>query len=212
VSFNAATGVLSGTTTAVGTYPISFTASSTGNPSATQSFTLTVSQPTGPGASFVGMDTTTKGNWKSLYGADGNVIANYSQSVPSYVTFSVQANTPTYTWATNSSDARALQTSSGTIASCWYSNPTTFYLDVNITDGNTHPVAVYLVDWDSYGGIRSENVQVTDVSGNALDTMRGLSNYTGGTYLVWNISGHVRINVTNTGPTNAVVSGLFFGN
>jgi len=104
-----------------------------------------------------------------------------------------------------------LQTTTGSIASCWYSNPTTFYLDVNITDGNTHEVAVYAVDWDNYQGGRSETVQVTDVNGNALDTLRTLSNYTGGTYLVWNISGHVRINVTLTGGGNAVVSGVFFG-
>jgi hypothetical protein len=28
---------------------------------------------------------------------------------------------------------------------------------------------------------------------------------------VWNLSGHVKITITNTGPTNAVASGLMFG-
>jgi hypothetical protein len=213
VTFNA--GQLSGTPAAgtAGTYPIMFTASNGVSPNASQNFTLTVNQPTGTGsaASFLGMDTTTKGNWKTRYGADGNVIANYGQSVPSYATFGVEANTPTYTWATNTADPRALQTTTGSIASCWYSSPTTFYFDVNITDGNTHELALYAVDWDNYQGGRSETVQVTDVNGNALDTLRTLSNYTGGTYLAWNISGHVRINITLTGGGNAVVSGVFFG-
>jgi putative Ig domain-containing protein len=54
VSFNAATGVLSGTPAAGtgGTYNIMFTAASTGGTSATQSFTLTVDNPT-PSITFI---------------------------------------------------------------------------------------------------------------------------------------------------------------
>ena len=45
-------------------------------------------------------------------------------------------------------------------------------------------------------------------SGSVLDT-RTVSGFGGGVYLVWDITGHVVIRVTNTGPVNAVVSGLF---
>jgi hypothetical protein len=42
---------------------------------------------------------------------------------------------------------------------------------------------------------------------------QSVAGFHGGEYLVWNVSGHVRIQVTNTGNSspNAVVSGLFFG-
>jgi hypothetical protein len=41
-----------------------------------------------------------------------------------------------------------------------------------------------------------------------LDT-RSISQFNTGVYLVWNISGHVKINVTRTGGANAVISGVF---
>jgi hypothetical protein len=31
-----------------------------------------------------------------------------------------------------------------------------------------------------------------------------------GIYLIWNITGHVKINITLTGGPNAVISGAFF--
>ena len=44
----------------------------------------------------------------------------------------------------------------------------------------------------------------------ALDTQQ-LSNFNGGVYKVWNITGHVIVQVTHTGSgLSAVVSGLFF--
>ncbi len=36
-----------------------------------------------------------------------------------------------------------------------------------------------------------------------------VSNFSGGAYLNWTISGNVLITITNTGPANAVLSGLF---
>jgi hypothetical protein len=133
------------------------------------------------------------------------------QNIPSYATFQVQ-NQGNYTWASNPSDPRALETGTGTarIAACWYTQPSASYtLDVNFTDGNAHQFALYAVDWDSAG--RVDTIQVIDTNtGNQLD-LRTLSNFSSGAYLVWNISGHVRINVTSSGGTNAVVSGVFFG-
>ncbi|MGD0963578.1 MAG: hypothetical protein ABSA57_06715, partial [Candidatus Acidiferrales bacterium] len=75
-------------------------------------------------------------------------------------------------------------------------------------DGNTHRVAVYALDWDNYG--RSETIQVLDAATNAVLDSRSISAFTQGVYLVWNISGNVKINVTTTGGLNSVVSGVFF--
>ncbi len=46
------------------------------------------------------------------------------------------------------------------------------------------------------------------ISGNVLDT-RSLSGFQNGRYLVWNLKGHVKIQLT-TLNYNAVVSGIFF--
>ena len=84
----------------------------------------------------------------------------------------------------------------GRIAACWYGT-SSFQLNVNFTDGASHPFALYLVDWD--GEYRSEIVKVSDTAtGTVLDTENILS-FTGGLYLSWNISGNVTVTVTATG-------------
>jgi hypothetical protein len=42
-----------------------------------------------------------------------------------------------------------------------------------------------------------------------LDT-RTLSNFVNGIYVIWNLSGHVKINVTWISGSSADVSGVFF--
>jgi len=159
-------------------------------------------------ATFVAMDGTTQGNWHGAYGKDGYVITNDSQSLPSYATFAVQ-NQANWTWAATSADTRALQTGDGTsrLAATWYNNPE-FSLDVNLTDGNTHQFSLYAVDWDNQG--RSESVQILDAATQAVLDTRSISNFTNGFYLVWNITGHVRINVIQSAGPNAVISGAFW--
>jgi len=79
---------------------------------------------------------------------------------------------------------------------------------VNLTDGKSHPLALYFLDWDSSG--RAESIQIVDANtGQVLDT-RSVSGFSGGQYLNWNVSGHVVIKIAVTGGTNAAVSGVFF--
>jgi hypothetical protein len=213
VTFNTTTNLLSGTPAAgtTGSYPITFTATNSAGTN-TQNFTLTVQAAgTGPTASFVGTDTTTQGAWQSKYGADGYSIANSTyQSLPSYATFTPQGYS-VYTWTADTTDPRALAIpgGSGGVASCW-TDGETFDFNLNITDGNTHQIALYALDWDS--GERAETVTIVDANnpGNVLST-QSISKFTAGTYLVWTVSGHVQINVTVTGGVNAVISGVFFG-
>ena len=157
---------------------------------------------------FVGADTTTKGNWHGVYGADGYSVANDSQSIPSYASFAVQ-NQSNWTWAASTTDVRALQNgaNTGRIAATWY-NTGTFTFDVNLRDGNLHRFALYALDWNS--AARAETIQILDANTSAVLDTRSISSFSNGMYLVWNISGHVKINVTRTGGSNAVVSGVFF--
>src|SRR5262249_42786023 len=105
-------------------------------------------------------------------------------------------------------DARALQKAgnpNSRVAACWYGN--SFTIDVNLTDGQQHQVALYLLNWDNTPG-RSDTVQVVDVtSGKVLDTETPPS-FVNGLYLVYSVCGHVHSQVSGT---RAVVSGLFFG-
>ncbi|MCU1262350.1 MAG: putative glycosyl hydrolase [Bryobacterales bacterium] len=161
-------------------------------------------------ATFIKADATTQGNWRSAYGAEGYNVVGDSAKNPPYVTPAASGQL-SYTWAGSTSDVRALQKASdptGRIASTWYS-PAYFIIDLNTTDQLQHQVALYCVDWDTTG--RRQTVDVLDASGNVLNTQVLNTNFSGGVYLVWNVTGHVKLRVTSTGAYNAVVSGLFFG-
>ncbi len=172
-----------------------------GGPSNTASFAT---------ASFAGSDTTTSGNWKSKYGAEGYNVFGDSASNPPYGAVSA-AGQSTWQWAASTADPRALQkasVSTDRIMYCYFS-PTSFTLDVNLTGTAAHQVAVYGADYDHFG--RSQRIDVIDAATNNVLDSRTMSNFSGGQYLVWNISGHVILRVTWTGGNNAVLSGIFFG-
>ena len=90
--------------------------------------------------------------------------------------------------------------------------PTSFTVNMDLTDGQTHQLALYLLDWDQYGGGRNEQVQILDATtGNVLSTETA-SNFSNGEYLVWNVSGDIEVRITNLNSnSNAVLNGLFFG-
>jgi hypothetical protein len=70
-------------------------------------------------------------------------------------------------------------------------------------------VALYGLDWDTANG-RIQTVDVLDaVSGSLLDH-RNLATFSNGQYLVWNLSGRVKIRITRAGTYNVVASGIFF--
>lgn len=175
------------------------------NPTPTPSPTPAV----GALASFVGVDTTTQGNWQGVYGVDGHNVINDSAAYPSYVQVTPNSQT-SYVWAENSSDSRALQktSSSERIAACWYSS-SMFSVDVNFTDNQVHQLALYGLDWDS--DERVQRIDILDATYNTVLDSRTLSSFGPGKYLVWNLRGHVRINVIGTSGMNGVISGLFFG-
>jgi len=165
-------------------------------------------------AAFVKKDTSTQGTWKPVYGADGYSLAqdpsSANPSVPAYARLEVK-NPLKYSWPATGTDLQALQAadpnSTNRIAGIWYSD-LPFTIDVKITDGKTHQVALYALDWDS--NERAETIQlISTVTGQVLDT-QSLDHFQIGVYTVWNISGDVTFKVTNTGPTNGVLSGIFF--
>ena len=203
-TFSVATNTVTAATT------VTVTASYNSSSATSVSFTVNPAstQPTGA-AAFVTADVTTQGWWKNVYGADGYNIINNAASYPSYVT-ATAAGAANFTWAASTNDPRALQKAAAgdRIAACWYS-AAPFTIDLKFTDSNTHQVALYLLDWDNSG--RKETLTISDANGKTLDT-RTAASFSGGQYLVWNLSGHVVVHITNNASNgNAVVSGLLFG-
>ncbi len=163
---------------------------------------------------MVGTDTTTGGSWRGTYGANGYDIAADTSAtnpkLPSYATLSV-TGASTYTWAKTTTATNALENAANTgrTATTWYS-ATTMSFNLDFTDGQTHKVSLYAVDFDKLN--RSEQVQVINAATGAVLSTLTLSSFTGGEYVsVRNLSGNVVIKVTNLNPkVNAVVSGIFF--
>ena len=159
-------------------------------------------------AAFVTLDRTTQGTWKGVYGSDGYNVIGDSVHYPTYAQVSLSGKSD-WTWAASATDLRALQKASASdrVAACWYS-ATSFTVDVNLTDGQTHRVALYCLDWDTTA--RAQTVDVLDATTGVVLSSQPVSSFNGGAYLVWDLKGHVQVRFTNTGGVNAVLSGLFF--
>jgi hypothetical protein len=172
--------------------------------------------PTGNSVTFLATDTTTLGNWKGMYGQDGNVIAQSSITNAPYSAFGTGGaiNLALLNgWAT---DPRALlkqqysYSPTERVESYFHTLSSMDFL-VNTTDGQTHRIALYFCDYDRVG--RSVTVQALDSgNGTILDT-RNLSSYQGGVYLVYNYSGNITFRVINNngGTPTGAVSGFFWG-
>ncbi len=161
-------------------------------------------------ATFVNMDLTTQGSWVGAYGPDGYGIANDLINYPGYA--QVTTDAITHTWANPTTDVRGLQLAenyNARSASTWYNNYGSFLFDVKFTDGKTHQVALYLLDWEpDYREERIDVLDVAGINGSVLDS-RWVKGFSGGMYLVWNVRGHVQIQIT-AANFNAVVSAIFF--
>jgi len=202
-------GVYTAPPTILSSQTLSVIATSQADGLSAGSASVTLTPPVSGGAAFVQTDLTTKGNWKSVYGSQGYGVIQNTVSYPSYAAVT-PIGASTWTWAASTTDDRALQkAASGTdrIAGCWYTNASaSFMVDLNFSDSAVHQVAFYFVDWDSYG--RNLRVQVLDANGNVLST-QNLTSFVNGAYLVWNLTGHVKLQVTNQGGGNPVLSGIF---
>jgi hypothetical protein len=162
-----------------------------------------------PTAVFVSTDSTTLGSWKGRYGADGATIVADSVRNPTYAQ-TTTSGASTWIWAQSITNGKALMkaASSDRIASCWYA-PSSFTIDVNMTDANRHRIAFYFIDWSAAG--RSQTIDVLNAATGAVLNTRTLSSFTAGQYLIWDITGHVRFRLTRRAGPNAIVNGMFFG-
>ena len=198
--------------------------------------TISGAGPPPPSATFLRTVTPSSnaGNWKTSYGQDGYIIPNEPNNlVPAYATVT-SAGTGGLTPATfayldtlpqDPNDPRAPQWANGVPASITQGsvtvpnparNPSVFYdansvtVDVNLTDGQSHQIAIYALDFDS--SARAETIAILDGNSNAVLSSQSISSFHAGEYLLWTIKGHVKIQFTNNNAgNNLVYSGILFG-
>lgn len=166
-------------------------------------------------ADFLGVDQCTpeedlcqQGTWKGVFGTQGYTIVGNAQSHPAY--FQVTPSAFSYhTWAASTADIRAPQKAIGTdrIAACWYSADR-FSVEINLTDSVTHRVGFYFLDWDG-NNQRRQRVDVHDAHSGFLIDSQIVSNFSGGAYFFWRMTGRLRFEPVRLGLANAVVSGIF---
>lgn len=175
-------------------------------------FTFTPANTSSSSATYMASDTTTQGWWSGVYGADAYGVVGGGGFLPSYANLSI-TGANTYVWnGPGTSDPRAAQVSNGSathVAGCLYSSGS-FSFNLNLTDGQSHRISLYLLDYDYQG--RSETVQITDAATNLVLASTDVNNFSKGDYLSYSISGNVKITIINDpGSLNAVASGIFFG-
>ena len=167
--------------------------------------------PSASTAAFIGTNTTAQGNWSTAFGGDGYALPIGASSLPAYATVSYTIAS-TGTSAASTTDVRALQTgpAAATRAANHWVSPYlgTAKIDINLTDGKSHQVSVYALDWERWG--RSERIDVVDATTGAVLDTRSLPSFGNGQYLSWNLTGHVQIQFTGLN-TRAILDGLFFG-
>lgn len=169
--------------------------------------------PFGENSSFVGIDTTTGGNWDlSDYGLTTSYIVgnNFPGINDPFNPQITQVGGSQQVISLNSGSPTALAVGSGSSAqrvAAYLAAPDSMTLDYNPGDLLQHTIALYFADYDGYN--RTE--AVTLYNGNTMQVLshQVLSNFQHGKYLVFDLSGPILI-VINAGTyPNAVLSGVF---
>ena len=190
-----------------GTYSVSLTVTDNDGDSRTGTREVTVPSLFDPGV---------QGDWVGVYGADGYFLADWDSGsdlvVSDRMTVSVVDGSRA-TWASSTIDGRALESPDESMrrAATLYSS-SAVRLSLGFADAFAGDLHLYAVDWDS--DTRRQTVIVDD--GNGPQTVALDAAFSDGAWVHFPISvvagGSVSVVVTNNGPTNAVLSGVFLGN
>jgi hypothetical protein len=157
-------------------------------------------------AEFAGVDTVTKGDWKSGYGREGYCIVRHATNYPVYAVISSTRHKSVLLTHSDQPEALQLTNGNGGIFAQWFTY-TNMTVNVSFRDGHSHQIAFYFQDFDS--DLRVQQIEVIDSGTRAVLDTRKISNFHGGKYLLWNVRGAVQFRITAlTG--NAVINGIFF--
>lgn len=185
-------------------------------------------------ARVVAIDTWTQGEWVGRFGAEGFVLASFSNAsspagdasrLPPWVAWYRQIrDSNSWLLPNPNADPRALQAPSGAAADgraigCWYAGMTDF-VDVALTaaaEGTWWRLAVYLVDYDagqpSHESLRNRRATVALMDLATLEPAaptQYLDAFVGGTWVVFELNSSARVRVSQLEGDNAVISALAF--
>jgi hypothetical protein len=157
-------------------------------------------------ATYVRIDSTTLGNWKGVYGSQGEYVAGDSLTDPSFATLS--SNGYAYEWASSSTSSQNLdRESSGRIGSMLYAAGQ-LQVGVDLTDGKVHQVAFYIPDQNVYTS-QYETVAAYNATTGALLSSQVVNSGTGGKYVVFNVTGNVAFTFTPVSGSYGAIGGFF---
>lgn len=158
-----------------------------------------------PTARLITEDAKTKGDWGAAYGADGGEVIGDKSFYPKYA--QVVKGGQFSLWNSDSDDESALnkKDSEERLEASFCDRQFTF--EFFIKDGE-HRVALYFLD---NGKGRKQKVDILDGRNNAVLVSRSVSEFKPGKYLVFDMSGHIKVRITSEAIESAAISGVFFG-
>ena len=161
---------------------------------------------------FISRDDKRGGSWRKDVGHDGYVIFNKATAgqhlvkLPPYIR-ALSSEASHYVWQLGD-DPRELEDPEGKgprVAECEYSGDDE-RIEITAARDIVCRCALYCLDFDRLG--RTQHMQFFD--GDKLLYEQDVSNMGDGAWLHYEICGSVTIKLTNTGPANAVVAGVFW--
>jgi alpha-L-rhamnosidase len=176
-------------------------------------------------AQFMGIDSTTCGDFGGVFGADGFVLCGHTQTsdtVVDYRKLPVYLSDITYSlnkianWADHTADNRALapdNESPRSIGAIYTQDPwptlQTMTVDLATEPGRRYQVALYFLDWDDAG--RRSAVEMFDLETKELIApVQIVGNFSKGKYLIYTCNRPVRFRINQVRGPNAALSGIFF--
>jgi len=179
--------------------------------------TATVKILPGNSAVFVRFDDLTQGSWQGVYGGGGFALAHLPQPDTSPSVPILNFPTQIFKWEDPSVLVKSLEgppPGTGRYAYTWYDpNGQAIAFIFNLPTDKASQVAVYCVDWDTPANQpgRQQTITMLDAASSATLATQSIASFQNGVYLVWNLSGQVRMEATLGAGASVVVSGIFFG-
>jgi hypothetical protein len=116
-----------------------------------------------------------------------------------------------WTWTELKKDGKTLQTPDGKdrVVGAWETLYKSFAIDVNLTDGKAHQIAIYGRDGESMAR-RGTHIELYNADTGKSLAKADLTAFTDGKYAVFTAGGNLRIKISTNGWLSAAISGIFF--
>lgn len=160
-----------------------------------------------PSARFIGSESTTRGAWNGVYGSQGYIVSEPTNSgtasLPSFLTWAISGNSNADQagFFNSAADEPDLPGSPGSkFTTVWYSL-TNFTVGLTCSPTQSYLMSTYMADTGAFQ--RVQTVAIHNLGGTLLDGPRTVSNFGVGQWWQWDLTGSVNIIYTYVSGTNA---------